>query len=61
MKQVIKDLRWFAQNGLFYVLHRTAERLTVYGNVYRDVCKLKNVEVSGDHLAPYRKDWAKNG
>lgn len=60
MKQVLKDLWWMAQNGLFYALHRTAERLTVYGNVYRDVRKLKDIEVSGDHLAPYSRDWRQN-
>lgn len=60
MKQVLKDLKWFVQNGLFYTLHRTAERLNVDGDVYRDVRKLKNSGVSGDSLAPYSRDWRQN-
>lgn len=58
---MIKDMWWFAQNGVFYILHRTSERLAVFGNVNRDVRKIKNVEVSGDQLTPYRKEWVKNG
>lgn len=57
---MIKGLWWLARNGVFYLLHRTSERLAVFGNVNRDVRKIKNVEVSGDQLAPYRKEWAKN-
>lgn len=57
---MIKDLWWFANNGAFYSLHRTSERLAVFGNVDRDVRKLKNVEVSGDHLAPYSREWRRN-
>lgn len=58
---MIKDLWWFAQNGVFYFLHRTSERLAVFGNLTRDVRKIKNVEVSGDQLASHRKEWVKNG
>lgn len=57
---MIKDPWWFAQNGVFYFLHRTSERMAVFGNVNRDVRKIKNVEVSGDQLAPHSKDWRQN-
>ena len=60
MKQVLKDLKWFAQNGVFYALHSALERLGVGVNVYRDVRELKNVEVSGDRLAPHSRDWRRN-
>ncbi len=60
MRQVLKDIWWFAQTGVFYALHPASERLGVEVNVYRDVRELKNVEVSGDHLAPHSKDWRRN-
>lgn len=59
MTEFFKEFWWFLSEGWVRELARWAEGVSVRGNVFRPVSKLKEFPVSGDALAHYAKEWRK--